>query len=56
MTKIWSPRNLQVNVLYVNENRKISTVTAYQTAVAASGNPDRKPDLGMSQRFLGPPV
>ena len=49
MTKIWSLRNLDMNVLYVDEDRKISIVTANQRAAGAV-NPDRKASLRMSSR------
>lgn len=47
MTKIQSLRNLETNVVYVDEKRKISTVTAKQRATATV-NPDSKAGLGRS--------
>lgn len=39
MTKLWSLKNLEMNVFYVDEDRKISTMTAYQSSIVV--NPDR---------------
>lgn len=38
-----------MNVHYVNEDKKISTVTIYQRT-AATVNPDRKASMGMKAR------
>lgn len=41
-----------MNLFYVDEDRKISTVTAYQRTAAAA-NPNRKASLGMNYRLPG---
>ena len=49
MMKIRSLRNLDMNVLYVDEDRKNIYSDSLPEAVAAV-NPDRKASLGMSSR------